>query len=97
MNTREMMDMALKLANLKEETQDAEIIVPGENIRTVLAGIDMNTPELLIAKMMNYDCVVSHHPRNVRCVVSSDLFREQMYAMEAAGIPINHAQKLISI
>lgn len=97
MNTREMMDIALNLAGLKEEPQDAEIIVPGENIRRVLAGVDMNTPEVIIGKIMGYDCVVGHHPRNVRCVLSSELFREQMYKMEANGIPINHSQKLISI
>lgn len=95
MNTRDLMDIALELAGLKQETQDAEIIVAGENINNVLAGIDMNTPELLIAKMMHYDCVVSHHPRNVRIALSSNLFREQMFAMEKAGIPLNYAQKLI--
>ena len=95
MNTQEMLDVALNLANLDECPADAAVIVPGEDIKNVLAGIDMNTPELLVAKMMGHDCVVGHHPRNTDLKGMNDLFREQMYAMHKHGVPLNEAQKLI--
>ncbi len=95
MNTQEMLDVALKLANLDHCPADAAVIVPGDDIKNVLAGIDMNTPELLVGKLMGYDCVVSHHPRNTDLQGMTNLFREQMYAMNAVGVPINEAQKLI--
>lgn len=95
MNTQEMLDIALDLAGLDHCPADAAVIVPGENIHKVLVGIDMNTPELLVGKIMGYDCVVSHHPRNTDLKGINDLFREQMYAMAAHGVPLNAAQKLI--
>ncbi len=95
MNTQEMLDAALGLAGLDKCPADAAVIVPGEGIEKVLCGIDMNTPELLVAKMMGYDCVVGHHPRNTDLKGMVDLFREQMYAMHEQGVPLNEAQKLI--
>jgi putative NIF3 family GTP cyclohydrolase 1 type 2 len=95
MNTQEMLDVAVKLAGLEECPADAAVIVPGDDVKNVLAGIDMNTPELLVAKMMGYDCVVSHHPRNTNLKGMNDLFRAQMYTMNKNGVPLNEAQKLI--
>lgn len=95
MNTQEMLDVALKLAGLDHCPADAAVIFSGEDINKVLVGIDMNTPELLIGKVMGYDCVVSHHPRNTDLPGMTNLFREQMYAMNRQGVPLNEAQKLI--
>ena len=95
MNTQEMFDIALKIAGLDKAPADAAVIVPGENIKKVLVGIDMNTPELLVGKLMGYDCVVSHHPRNTDLKGMNNLFRDQMYMMNKHGIPLNRAQKLI--
>jgi putative NIF3 family GTP cyclohydrolase 1 type 2 len=67
MNTNDLMNTALKLANLEEMPYDTNIIVEGENIKKVLIGIDMETPELLLAKELGYDCVVSHHPKADVC------------------------------
>lgn len=94
MNTQKMFDIALKVAGLDKPTEDAAVIVPGENIKKVLVGIDMNTQELVLAKMLGYDCVVGHHPRNVEKNMTN-VFRNQMYTMHKAGIPLNEAQKLI--
>lgn len=97
MNTQEMLNIALKIAKLDKCTADAAVIVPGENIKKVLVGIDMNTPELLVGKIMGYDCVVSHHPRNTDLRGMNNLFREQMFTMHKNGVPLNEAQKLIEV
>jgi putative NIF3 family GTP cyclohydrolase 1 type 2 len=63
MKTNEMMSLALELADLSEIPYDSTISVSGENITKVLIGVDMETQELLLAKELGVDCVVSHHPK----------------------------------
>ena len=61
MNTKEMMQIALDLAGLTEMPSDTSISVEGEDITNVLAGIDMGTAELALARQLGYDCVFRHH------------------------------------
>lgn len=94
MNTKEMLDIALKLAELDHVPEDTEILVPGENIRKIAFGVDMDTPEILVAQQLGCDCVVSHHPRNS----TADGFRimeDQIGRMRTFGVPLNVAQKAI--
>jgi len=96
MNTKDLMGIALDLANLKEMPYDTNIIVEGENIKKVLIGIDMETPELILALQMGYDCVVSHHPKADSCVVDfAKVMDVQIDRMVASGVPINKAQKAL--
>ena len=94
MNTQQMMDIALEMANLTTMPQDCDIVVPGENIKKVLMGVDMDTPELLLAKELGYDCVVSHHPKNTNIdmlkVMDSHILR-----LEKLGVPRNRSQKAL--
>jgi len=96
MNTKKMMDIALEMANLDTMPQDCDIVVPGENIKKVLMGVDMETPELLLAKELGYDCVVTHHPKNTNVdmlkVMDSHILR-----LEKLGIPRNRSQKALAI
>jgi len=90
-----MMDIALEMANLTTMPQDCDIVVPGENIKKVLMGVDMDTPELLLARELGYDCVVSHHPKNSNIdmlkVMDSHILR-----LEKLGIPRNRSQKALA-
>lgn len=96
MNTTDLMNTALKLAKLKTMPEDTNIIVKGENIEKVLIGIDMETPELLLAKELGFNCVVSHHPKADSCVVDfAKVMDVQINRMVKAGIPINKAQKAL--
>ena len=96
MNTREMIDIALKLAGLEEDTVDTEIGCPGENIHRVLAGIDMDNATLMAAKEKGYDCVVEHHGIMGRAVhIGDQMKKDQMMLMYENGVPINVAQKVI--
>jgi len=88
------MDIALKAANLTEMPADCGIIVPGEGIKKVLMGVDMDTPELLLAKQLGYDCVVSHHPKNTNVEIL-ELLKTHIFKLEALGIPRNKGQKLL--
>ncbi|MCL2363870.1 MAG: hypothetical protein FWC71_04315 [Defluviitaleaceae bacterium] len=95
MNTQEMMNMALAAAGLDKMPEDCGIVVPGEGIKKVLMGVDMDTAELMLAKQLGYDCVVSHHPRNTS-VNKLDVMKDHIYKLEALGIPRNHSQKLLA-
>ena len=94
MTTKELMDIALKAANLSEMPADCGIIVEGSDIKKVLMGVDMDTAELLLAKELGYDCVVSHHPRNTNMDML-DLLDTHMLNLEALGVPRNKTQKML--
>jgi len=95
-NTEELMNIALKLAKLEETPYDTDVIVQGDNIKKVLIGIDMETSELLLAKELGYDCVVSHHPKADACVVDfAKVMDVQIDRMVKDGVPINKAQKAL--
>lgn len=97
MNTKEIMDLALNLAGISEIPADSAIINEGENIRKVLIGVDMDTPELLVAKQMGYDLVISHHPHTGSPEVNfHNVMLRQIDKMIEFGIPINKAQKALS-
>lgn len=97
MNTNDLVKIALDLANLTELPADSGITVEGENIKKVLIGIDMDTPELLLAEKMEFDCVVSHHPKTGSQVVDFDKVMDvQIDKMVEFGVPINRAQKALS-
>lgn len=96
MDTRTMVDIALKLAGLEEDTVDTEIGCEGRDIKRVLAGIDMDGATLLAAKDRGYDCVAEHHGIMGRAVrIGDQMLKDQMLLMYRFGVPINVAQKAI--
>lgn len=96
MNTNEIMDLALEMAGLDEIPADSGIMVEGEGIKKVLFGVDMETPEILLAKELGVDCVISHHPMSGRPVVDFHKVMEiQIDKMMEFGVPINKAQKVL--
>jgi len=95
MNTQQLMDSALALAGLDTMPQDCEITVEGDNIKRVLMGVDMDTAELMLAKQLGYDCVVTHHPRNTNADMLKVMDRH-ILKLEALGMPRNKSQKLLA-
>jgi putative NIF3 family GTP cyclohydrolase 1 type 2 len=95
MNTQELMDIALKAADLEKMPEDCGIMVAGEGIKKVLMGVDMDTAELMLANQLGYDCVVSHHPRNTHPDML-DLLHTHIRKLEALGVPRNKGQKLLA-
>jgi len=94
MNTKQLMDIALEAAGLKKMPEDCGIIVPGKKIKKVLMGVDMDTAEIMLAKQLGYDCVVSHHPRNTDTNML-DVLHDHYNKLEALGVPRNKSQKLL--
>lgn len=96
MNTKEIMDLALKLAGLVEIPSDSGIASEGEGIKKILFGVDMETPELLLGKELGVDCVISHHPKTGSSMINFyKVLDVQVDKMVEFGVPINKAQKAL--
>jgi putative NIF3 family GTP cyclohydrolase 1 type 2 len=97
MNTKEIMELSLKLAGLKEVPQDSAIYVSGDNIKKVLFGIDASVPELLLAKQLGYDAVIAHHPSGGTAAINfHKVFKRHIQQMVAAGVPVEEAEKTVT-
>jgi putative NIF3 family GTP cyclohydrolase 1 type 2 len=62
MDTEGIMKIGLELANWKKLPYDSAIHVRGKNIRKVLLTIDVTVAELMLAKSIQCDAVIGHHP-----------------------------------
>ena len=95
MNTQKMMDVALEIAGLDKMPADTDVVVPGDGIKKVLVGVDMDTAELLLARELGYDCVVSHHPKNTNARIL-DVMDNHIRKLEKLGVPRNKSQKALA-
>jgi putative NIF3 family GTP cyclohydrolase 1 type 2 len=94
--TQDMIQTALELAGLDQLPWDSQIITESQDVKRVLFGIDMETQELLLAKNLGFDCVVSHHPHAGRAMLDfSKVMEVQIDKMVSFGVPINRAQKAL--
>lgn len=97
MNTKEILDIALKSAGLTEVPEDTGIIVEGENIKKVAMGVDMELAEMMLAKDLGADLVITHHPSGGKPRVNMyKVMDNQIDTMVRAGVPINKAQKALA-
>jgi putative NIF3 family GTP cyclohydrolase 1 type 2 len=96
LNTEAIMELALKLARLKEIPEDSATYVSGDNIRKILFGIDAGVPELLLAKQLRYDAVIAHHPPGGTAAINFfQVFKRHIQQMVEAGIPRKEAEKAV--
>jgi hypothetical protein len=74
---------------------------PGLDVSNVLAGIDIEVPELLLAdrlreKGAKIDLCISHHPEGPALAALSDVMRVQADIWAGQGVPINVGEALIT-
>ena len=98
MTVKEMYQIVLDLVGLDFMPEDSGIVYDnGKEVKKVLAGIDMDSAMLMIAKQCGFDCVAQHHPAGIigPAGIEHDLFgRDHMKKLMECGVPINEAQKL---
>ncbi len=69
---------------------------PQKKIKKVLAGIDVDGEEMLLAKELDdIDLVISHHPRGNALAGLDDVMQLQIDIMHMYGVPVNVAEKMI--
>jgi putative NIF3 family GTP cyclohydrolase 1 type 2 len=96
LDTQQIMKTALKLAHFNNIPADSEIHVKGRKLRRVLVAIDVGVGELLIAKELNCDGVIAHHPAGGRAQLEGyKVFHRHTEQMRAAGVPAETAREAV--
>lgn len=70
-------------------------IAQDKEIKSVLMGVDIGVSELLMAKDLNIDLVVSHHPLGIALAGLHEVMELQADVLSSYGVPINVAEKLL--
>ena len=77
---------------------DTRILVDNKKkeIKKILVGVDMESPELLLAdKMGDIDLVISHHPRGKALADLHSVMDLQTQVLADYGVPINIAESVL--
>lgn len=83
---------------LSNPYSDTRLLVDNKRkqIKKILAGIDMEGPELLLAKQMgDIDLVLAHHPLGEALADLSDVLIMEAQILAGYGLPINIAESLL--
>lgn len=83
--------------SLENPYSDTRILNISENkeIKKILVGIDIEVADLLLAKEIKADLVISHHPLGSALAGLSEVMELQADVLSEYGIPINVAEKLL--
>ncbi|MDR2191815.1 MAG: Nif3-like dinuclear metal center hexameric protein [Endomicrobium sp.] len=74
---------------------------PETEVKTVMVGIDIETPEILLAKQLinsgkKIDLIIAHHPEGYAYSNFHEVINVQTGIVSKLGVPVNAAEKLIS-
>jgi len=86
------------LESLKNPYSDTRILFgdPDLEVRRIMAGIDMDGEELLVAnKLGDIDAVIAHHPRGRALAKLDEVMQMQADVLAQYGVPINVAEGLL--
>jgi putative NIF3 family GTP cyclohydrolase 1 type 2 len=86
-DTNRIMKVGLELAGWKKMPADSAVHIKGRNIRKVLIGIDIGTAELMLAKQLECDAVIAHHPIGTAAVNFYRVFDRHVDYMVEHGVP----------
>lgn len=78
---------------------DSRILNVSEDkeIKRIMAGIDIDPAEILLAKELdNVDLVMAHHPRGKALATFHDVMEMQSEILSLYGVPINVAENLMN-
>lgn len=82
---------------------DSRILIgdPKSEVKCILAGIDINIGEVLLAdrlteKGMNIDLLIAHHPEGMAFAALHEVMDLQVDELASLGIPINVAEQLLA-
>ncbi len=96
LNTQQILEMALNMAELEDTPADSGIIVPSDGVKRVMFGVDIDTADLLLAQQLKVDLVIGHHPvTDCPRANSYKVMERQIEMMTQVGIPVNKAWNLL--
>ncbi len=94
-DTDRIMKVGLELAGWKKIPSDSGVHVKGKNINKVLVGIDIGTAELMLAKQLECDAVIAHHPIGATAVNFYKVFDRHIDYMVGHGVPKKIAREAV--
>lgn len=81
---------------LKNPYPDSVILYDnGKDNQKIMVGIDIDISELLLAKELDVDLVISHHPQAQGLLNLNSVMELQVGLLSQYGVPINIAQNLL--
>ena len=92
MTSEDIMEVALDLAQLSEIPRDSGIHVRSDNIKTIMATIDCDVSDLLLARAFKCDALLTHHPEGAAALHGWQVMRNQIEQMVECGVPIARAE-----
>ena len=93
LSTDQIMERSLDMAGFADVPGDSAIYHPVQNAERVIAGIDMDTPELYMAHQLGYDLVISHHPKGGSSTLNFPrVLDRHVEMMVEHGVPRNEAE-----
>ena len=92
MTSEDIMEVALDLAQLSEIPRDSGIHVRSDNIKTIMATIDCDVSDLLLARAFKCDALLTHHPEGAAALHGWRVMRNQIEQMVECGVPIAQAE-----
>lgn len=91
------------LQKLEHPFSDTRILTgdPSLEVETVLCGIDIETPEILLADRLRQkghkiDLVIAHHPEGIAAAGLYEVMRVQADMLGKAGVPINVGEGIMA-
>ncbi len=95
MNTDEIMQLALRLADMDAIPADTAIHVDGNDIKKALLCIDVDPSIIMLAKEKGYDAVIAHHPIGKTLLNFHRVFDRHVDYMLAYGIDETLAREAV--
>ena len=91
------MQLALELSGFESIPADSAIYHPGEELQNALIGIDLGAAELLLAKQLGFDVVISHHPKGGASMLGfPEVLTRHVEMMTEHGVPQDVAESAIA-
>ena len=97
MNQSEIIELALKLSGFREIPADTGIQVRGGDMMKPWLSIDVGVAELLMAREMGCDGVISHHPLGTTNVNFYKVLARHAQFMMEEGIPEAEAKAAVDL
>ncbi len=96
LDTQQIMKTALRFAHFNTIPADCGIHVRGRRLRKVLVSIDVGVSELLLARNLGCDGVISHHPAGGKAQLEGyKVFLRHIDQMRSAGVPAEVAKEAV--
>ncbi len=99
MNTEELMQIALEMSAFEEIPADSQIFVRGNDIKRILFGVDVDAAGILIAKQLNFNAVIAHHPPGdeSRIYGIPEVMLRHIDQMKSVGISEKNAKRALEV